>query len=98
MGDDRDAAPEGAVRLIESISDTERAALDAVREFVDTVDRAVPDLGDGGPRQQIIDSAFRMAEQLVGASNQFATSIVTTTQRALGATPPAPTPPEEWLG
>lgn len=96
--DVKDPVPDGAIRLIETIGDTERAALDAVRSFVETVEGAFPDLGDDGPRRKIIESAFRMTEQLVGASNAFATTIVKTTESTIGAAPRSATPPEEWLG
>ena len=87
------------MRLNETVGDTERAALDAVRSFVETVEGAFPDLGDDGPRRKIIESAFRLAEQLVGASNQFATTIVKTTESTIGdATRSSSTPSEEWLG
>jgi len=37
-----------------------------VRTFLDTVDSVIPHRGgDDGPRRKIIDSAFRMTEQLV---------------------------------
>ena len=73
-----------AIRLIDTIGDTERAALEAVRKFLDTVDGVFPDLTEDGPRRKIIDSAFRMTEQLVGASNQLATNVVKVTESALG--------------
>lgn len=73
----------GAARLIDSIEETERATLESVRRFVDTVDGAFPDVGEDGPRQKIIDSAFRMVEQMVGASNQLAQNIVQVTGEAL---------------
>src|SRR5664280_1679119 len=68
---------EGAGRIITSVARAEKTAIDAVRDFVETVNRAFPDVGkDGGPRQQIIDSAFKMTEQLVGASNELANRVV----------------------
>lgn len=75
---------DAATRLIDTIGDTEKAALEAVRKFVDTVDGVFPDLTEDGPRRKIIDSAFRMTEQLVGASNQLATNVVKVTESALG--------------
>ena len=48
-----------------------------MRRFLDTVNNAFPDVGsDGGSRQRIIDSAFRMTDELVGTSNQFAHRLV----------------------
>jgi hypothetical protein len=76
-------APGGASRLIDSIEETERSTIESVRKFVDTVDGALPDTADDGPRQKIIDSAFKMVEQLVGASNQLAQNIVSVTGDAL---------------
>jgi hypothetical protein len=67
----------GADRIIDSVADAERSALDAVRRFLDTVNKSFPDVGpDGGQRQRIIDSAFRMTEELVGTTNQFAHRLV----------------------
>ncbi|HZM53986.1 MAG TPA: hypothetical protein VFC03_03050, partial [Acidimicrobiales bacterium] len=70
---------EGAGRIITSVARAEKTAIEAVRNFVETVNRAFPDVGkddDGGRRQQIIDSAFKMTEQLVGASNELANRVV----------------------
>ena len=68
---------EGADRVIDSVAEAERSALEAVRRFLDTVNKAFPDVGrDGGARQRIIDSAFRMTDELVGTSNQFAHRLV----------------------
>jgi hypothetical protein len=77
-----------ATRIIGSIEDAEHSALEAVRKFVDTVDGAFPALGDDAPRRKIIDSAFRMVEQLVGATNQLATNIVDVTEKAMAERTP----------
>jgi len=62
-----------ADRIIESFRDAGNTALESVRKFLDTVNGAFPDVGaDHGPRQRIIDSAFKMTEQLVSASTQLA--------------------------
>src|SRR5664280_1451855 len=75
----RNDPEEGAGRIITSVARAEKTAIEAVRNFVETVNRAFPDVGkddDGGRRQQIIDSAFKMTEQLVGASNELANRVV----------------------
>jgi hypothetical protein len=73
----RNHKDEGAGRIINSVAKAEKKAIEAVRDFVETVNRALPGIGeDGGPRQQIIDSAFKMTEQLVGASNELAHRVV----------------------
>jgi len=76
--------PDNAATLIESIQDLEQSALEAVRKFVDTVDGQFPDVRENGPRRKIIDSAFKMAEQMVHASNKLARNIVSVTENALG--------------
>ena len=72
-----------ADRLIESFHDAGNTALESVRKFLDTVNSVFPDVSaDDGPRKKIIDSAFKMTEQLVGSSTQLAERIVKVTQDA----------------
>ena len=80
------AAVEGAHRVIESVREAEESALEAVRKFVDTVDGIFPSVSDDGPRRKIIDSAFKMTEQVVGASAQLAQKVVKATGDALAQT------------
>lgn len=80
------AAVEGAHRVIESIREAEESALEAVRKFVDTVDGVFPNVSEDGPRRKIIDSAFKMTEQVVGASAQLAQKVVKATGDALAPT------------
>jgi hypothetical protein len=80
----QDTHDDGAIRVIESVEGAEQSALEAVREFVDAVDGIFPDVSEDGPRRRIIDSAFKMTEQLVGASSELAQRIVRVTEKALG--------------
>jgi hypothetical protein len=74
-----------ADRIIESLHDAGNSALESVRRFLDIVNGVFPDVrADNGPRQQIIDSAFKMTEELVGASTQLAERVVKASQDALG--------------
>ena len=75
---------DGATRIIDSVEDLEQSSLEAVRKFVDTVNDAFPDVVEDGQRRKIIDSAFKMTEQLVGASNDLARRMVQMTADALG--------------
>lgn len=77
------AAVEGANRVIESVREAEESALEAVRRFVDTVDGIFPNVSEDGLRRKIIDSAFKMTEQVVGASTQLAQKVVKATGDAL---------------
>ncbi len=73
-----------AERIIESLHDAGNTALESVRKFLDIVNGVFPDVNAGGPRQQIIDSAFKMTEELVGTSTQLAEKIIKASQNALG--------------
>lgn len=74
---------DSADRIIESFQDAGDSALESVRRFLDTVNGVFPDVGtDGGARKKIIDSAFKMTEQLVGTSSQLAQRIVKASQDA----------------
>ena len=76
-----EARSSSADRLIESFHDAGNSALESVRKFLDTVNGAIPDVGaDNGPRQRVIDAAFKMTEQIVGSSTQLAEKIVKVTQ------------------
>jgi hypothetical protein len=76
---------EGANRIIDSVSDAEQAALEAVRRFVDTVDSAFADVSQDGPRRKVIDSAFKMTEQLLGTTNELARKVVAAGSSALAS-------------
>jgi hypothetical protein len=66
-----------AARLVDTIEAAGNASLEAVRKFADTVDGVFPHLGsDEGPRRKIIDSAFKMTEQLVSTSARLAQRIL----------------------
>lgn len=65
-----------ADKLFGTVRETEESTLSAVRRFVETVNDAVPGDGDDGPRARIIDAAFKMTQDLVGASTQLAENIV----------------------
>jgi len=74
----------GTTRLIDTIEHAEHASLEAVRSFLDTVNGVFPRLGgDDGPRRKIIDSAFKMTEQLVSTSTGLAKNILDVTEKAL---------------
>ncbi len=82
-----DADTQAVDRIITSSQDAANSSLEAVRKFLDTVNSVFPDMSaEDGPRKKIIDSAFKMTEQLVGASTQLAGRIVKTSQEALSDT------------
>ncbi len=85
-----DRPTEISEQVLESLRDGERAALAAVREFVDALDQAVPFHGEAtSSRQKVIDAALQMADQLVQTQYTFLHSIVRSAGQMLGATPPS---------
>lgn len=73
-----------ATEIIDALQDGEQAALNAVQAFVEAVDESLPkvDGPEDGGRTRIIQSAFEMVDQLVTSSNDFARSIIQTSERA----------------
>jgi len=75
---------EDGTRLVDSIERAEHVSLEAVRRFLDNVNSVFPEpVKDGGPRRKIIDSAFKMTEELVGAANQLARNVLDVTEKTL---------------
>lgn len=83
-------------QVIEAVKKGQEAALEAVRTFVDTVDKAVPfHTEPPTKRQEIIDSAFHMAERLVEAQHEFVQNVVRSAARTLGGEKKGETPEEK---
>lgn len=64
-------------QVLEQVKESQQAAIEAVRGFMDSVDEALPDHGDTpSKRQEIIDSALQMSQKLVKTEYDFLSSIV----------------------
>ena len=70
--------------VIKSLDDGARSAIDAVRKFADTVDRALP-LNGTGPsrREEITDSALEMAQRLLHTQADFLRKVVDSAGKSL---------------
>jgi hypothetical protein len=78
-------APAGAIGrttdlsedVLHSVESGQRAAIEAVRKFVDTVDQALPP-GSAEPsrRQDVVDAAMEMADRLVHTQYDFLRKVV----------------------
>jgi len=70
--------------VLKSVESGQRAAIDAVRKFVETVDEALPAIG-GRPsrREAVIDAALEMADKLVHTQYDFLRSVVRSADRSL---------------
>lgn len=73
--------------VLAEVESGQRAAIQAVRKFVDTVDRALPP-HDEGPsrREEVIDAAMEMADRLVHTQYEFLRKVVRSTGKSLGRT------------
>ena len=70
--------------VLESLESGQRAAIEAVRKFVDTVDEKLPALGERpSRRQEIVDSAMEMADRLVHTQYEFLRNVVQSAGKAL---------------
>ena len=70
--------------VLKSVEAGQRAAIEAVRKFVDTVDEAIPALGDRPSRRQtVIGAALDMADRLVMTQYEFLRSVVRSADRTL---------------
>jgi hypothetical protein len=79
-----DRTTELSDEVLKSLESGQRAAIDAVRKFVDTVDEKLPALGDrSSKRQEIVDSAMEMADRLVHTQYEFLRNVVQSAGKAL---------------
>jgi hypothetical protein len=63
--------------VLKSLDDGARSAIDAVRKFADTVDRALPRNGKGASkREEITDSALELAQRLLHTQAEFPRRVV----------------------
>lgn len=73
--------------VLKSVEAGQRAALDAVRKFVDTVDEAIPSRGEGGDRREaIVNAAFDMADRLITSQYDFLRNVVRSADQAIRKT------------
>lgn len=81
-----DKTTELSEEVLDSLEKGQRAAIEAVRKFVDTVDHTLPALPHGeGPskRQEIVDSALEMADRLVHAQYDFIHKVIDSAGKSL---------------
>ena len=80
-----DRTSELSDELLKSVESGQRAAIEAVRKFVDTVDQTLPALGEHpSKRQQVVDAAMEMADRLVHTQYDFLRKVVEDAGKAIG--------------
>jgi hypothetical protein len=73
--------------VLAEVETGQRASIQAVRTFLDAVDRALPPNGDGrSPRQEVVEAAMVMADRLVHAQYDFLRKVVHSAGVTLGRT------------
>ena len=76
--------------VLESVASGQRAAIEAVRKFIEAVDEALPVIGDRPSRREtVVDAALEMADKLVTTQYDFLRSVVRSADRTLGDGKPA---------
>ncbi|HEX6456644.1 MAG TPA: hypothetical protein VF009_09025 [Solirubrobacterales bacterium] len=71
-------------QVLEQVKESQRSAIEAVRGFMESVDKALPDHGaEPSKRQEIVDSALQMSQKLVKTEYDFLTSVVHSAGEAL---------------
>ena len=73
--------------VLESVEAGRRAAIAAVRKFVDTVDEATPALVDPALRKTIVDAALDLADSLVTTRLEFLRNVVRSASEAVSSRP-----------
>ena len=69
--------------VLEEIKQGQQAAIEAARKF-DTVDKTLPGENPSG-REEIVDSALKMADRLVATQYDFLRKVVHSAGESLGA-------------
>ncbi len=73
--------------VLESVEAGQRAAIAAVRKFIDTVDEATPALVDPALRKTVVDAALDLADSLVTTRSEFLRNVVRSASDAVSSKP-----------
>ncbi|KDE98317.1 hypothetical protein Y900_005005 [Mycolicibacterium aromaticivorans JS19b1 = JCM 16368] len=68
--------------VLDSVKTGQQAAIAAIRKFVDTVDKALPEAVHP-LRETLVDGALELADELVTTQYQFLRSVVRSADRTL---------------
>jgi hypothetical protein len=79
-----DRTTELSDEVLKSLESGQRAAIEAVRKFVDTVDEILPALEHPSKRQGVVDAAMDMADKLVHTQYDFLRKVVQSAGKTLG--------------
>lgn len=79
-----DRTTELSDEVLQSVEKGQRDVIDAVRKFIDTVDKALPTHGEEpSRRQEVVDSAMEMADRLIHTQYEFIRNVVDSAGKSL---------------
>ena len=81
-----EAGSDFVLEVIDTVDEEEQAAFDAIRNFVQSVDEALPGggtKGDPSRRVEIVEAGLKMIEQMLGVSNDVARRLTESVSQAL---------------
>ena len=80
-----DSTAELSDDVLAAVESGQRAAIDAVHRFLETVDEALPALGERpSRREKVVDAALEMADKLTTTQYEFLRTVVRSADRSLG--------------
>ena len=80
-----DSTAELSDDVLAAVESGQRAAIDAVHRFLETVDEALPALGERpSRREKVVDAALEMADRLTTTQYEFLRTVVRSADRSLG--------------
>ncbi len=80
-----DRPTELSEELLEEMKQGQEAAIEAVRKFTDAVDKTLEEGEGPSQREEIVDSALKMADRLVETQYDFLRKVVRSAGESLGA-------------
>jgi len=70
--------------VLEEVKEGQQAAIEAVRNFVEAVDNTLGEDEEPSKREEIVDSALKMADRLVETQYDFLRKVVHSAGESLG--------------
>ncbi len=80
-----DRPTELSEEALDEIKAGQQAAIEAVRNFVESVDKTLEEGESPSQREEIVDSALKMADRLVETQYDFLRKVVHSAGKSLGA-------------
>jgi hypothetical protein len=80
-----DRPTELSEEVLEEVKSGQQAAIEAVRKFTETVDKTLEEGEGPSQREEIVDSALKMADRLVETQYTFLRKVVRSAGESLGA-------------